>query len=130
MTKRTLPTPLHASDAPPHHVESIADLSFRRASLTAGAALLAVAVLVSFGNLVVLSRLVTDGDAAQTANDIAASDGLFRLGIVSLMLVVALDVVIALALYRVFSPVNKTISVVAASFRLVYAAVFMVAISE
>jgi hypothetical protein len=52
---------------------------------------------------------VTAGDATQTARDIVASLGLFRLGIVSLTLVTALDVVIACALYRVFSPVHKNL---------------------
>jgi hypothetical protein len=58
------------------------------------------------------------------------SMGLFRLSIVSLILVAALDVVIAWALYRVFSPVSKSISLLAATLRLVYAGVFMVAIGQ
>jgi hypothetical protein len=60
-------------------------------------------------DLVALDALVTAGDATQTARDIVASLGLFRLGIVSLTLVTALDVVIACALYRVFSPVHKNL---------------------
>ena len=69
-------------------------------------------------------------DATRTAHDILASEGLFRLGIVSLILVIALDVMIACALYRVFSPVNKSLSIIAAAMRLVYSAVFMVAIAQ
>jgi len=89
-----------------------------------------MSVLAGFGNFVALDGLVTEGDAAQTAQNIMASQGLFRLGIASLVVVVALDVVIAWALYRVFSPVNKSLSMLAAAFRLVYSGVFMVAIAQ
>jgi hypothetical protein len=61
---------------------------------------------------------------------IAASEGLFRFGIVSLFAVIALDVVVAWTLYRVFRPVIVSISLLGAAFRLVYAGVFMVAVSR
>lgn len=59
-----------------------------------------------------------------------AAEGMFRLGIGSWFLVVSLDVVIAWALFEVFRPVSTGLSMLAAWFRLVYTAVFMVAISE
>ena len=89
-----------------------------------------MAALAGFGQFVALEGLVTDGNAAQTVADIQASEGLFRLGIVCLSLVIALDVVVAWALYRVFSPVSKGISMLAAVLRLVYSGVFMVAVAE
>ena len=55
---------------------------------------------------------------------------MFRLGIVSLYLVIPLDIVIAWALYRVFSPVSKSLSMLAAGLRIAFAVVFMVAISQ
>ncbi len=58
------------------------------------------------------------------------SEGLFRLGIVSLLLVLALDVIVAGALYHVFSPVNRALSMLAACFKLVYAGVFLVAMGH
>ena len=89
-----------------------------------------MSALAVFGKFVALDGLVTEGNAAQTAQDIMASEGLFRFGIASLILVIALDVVIACALYRVFSPVNKSLSILAAALRLVYAGVFMVAVAQ
>ncbi len=89
-----------------------------------------MSALAGFGNLVVLEGLVTPGDAAKTAGDIMASEGVFRFGVASLYLVVLLDVVIAWALLRVFSPVSRDISRLAAWFRLAYSGVFMVAISQ
>lgn len=57
-----------------------------------------------------MQGLLTRGDAETTARDILASENTFRLGIVSLFLVIVLDVVVAGALFRVFSPVSRAIS--------------------
>jgi hypothetical protein len=91
---------------------------------------MAMSVLAGFGNFVAVEGLVTPGDAARTADDILAAEGTFRLGVLALYLVVVLDVVIAWALMRVFSPVSKSLSRLAAWFRLAYSAIFMVAISQ
>ena len=104
--------------------------SIRWASITAGTALLLMSALAGFGKLGALDGLITEGDPAQTARNIMASEDLFRLGIASLTVVVALDVVIAWALYRVFSPVNRSLSMLAMALRLVYSGVFMVAIAQ
>jgi hypothetical protein len=133
MTSRTDYSPVqhHPSD-PPHPASRrwSANWSIRTASITAGVALLLMSVVAIFGNVVVVDGLVTEGNATQTAADIMASAGLFRLGIASLVVVVALDVVVAWALYRVFSPVNKSLSMLAAALRLVYSGVLMVAIGQ
>jgi hypothetical protein len=105
-------------------------VAVRRAALVAGAALTLMAGLAGFGNLVVVEGLVTPGDAAATAQDILASIGLFRLGVVSLYLAALLDVVVAWALFRVFSPVNFELSRLDAWLRLAYAGVFMVALAQ
>jgi hypothetical protein len=104
--------------------------SRRNASLIAGVGILLIAALAGFANFVVIEGLVTSGDAARTAKDITESENLFRIGIVCLVAVVALDVVVAWALYHVFRPVNDGISMLAAWFRLAYAAVFMIAIGQ
>jgi hypothetical protein len=125
------PAPQQARDARPPVSRSVAaDWSIRTASITAGVALLLMSIVAIFGKVVVVDGLVTEGNAAQTAADIVASEGLFRLGIASLVVVIALDVVVAWALYRVFRPVSNSLSMLAAMLRLVYSGVFMVAIAE
>jgi hypothetical protein len=104
--------------------------SVRQASIVGGAGILLLAVTAAFGNLVVVEGLVTQGDAGRTAEDIMASEGIFRLGIASLYLTVVLDVVVAWALFRVFRPVSTGMSRLAAWFRLAYSGVFMVAIAQ
>lgn len=102
----------------------------RGPSLVAGTGILLLAVLSGFGNFYAVDGLVTAGEAARTARDIAASETLFRMGIVSLVLAATVDVVVAWALWRLFSPVSEGLSALAAWFRLAYAAVFLVAVAQ
>jgi Domain of unknown function (DUF4386) len=121
----------HANDAPPSFQQGPdASRPVRKASLIAGVALLLMAALAGFGYNVAIHGLITPGNATRTAQDIMAHQGLFRAGIASLFLVIALDVVAALGLYRVFSPVSKPISAAAAAMRLVYAGIFAVAVVQ
>jgi hypothetical protein len=102
----------------------------RTASLTAGLALALMAVLAPFSVFGAIGALVIPGDAAGTAQNIAESQSLFRWGIASLILVVILDIVIAVALLTLFEPVNRSLSIMAAAFRLTYAAVYLVGIIQ
>jgi hypothetical protein len=104
--------------------------TMRRASLTAGLALAMMSVLAAFGVFGATAPLITSGDAVKTAQDIGGSQGLFRWGIVCLLVVVVLDVVAAAALLTLFAPVSRGLSVMAASFRVAYAAVYLVAILQ
>jgi len=89
-----------------------------------------MAVLAIFGNFVAIQSLVTPGDAAQTAIDIANSEGLFRWGIASLIVIAVLDIIVAAALLRLFEPVNRGVSMTAAWFRVAYVAVYLIAIIQ
>ena len=102
----------------------------RRAGLVAGAALLLLAALAVLGNFVAVEGLVTRGDAARTATDVTASLGTFRLGVAALLGVVALDVLVAWALWRFFRPVDARLSLLAGVARLVYAGVFLAAVVQ
>ena len=120
-----------SSDRLPRGVDGVNDnRSIRQASLVAGVGLLLMSVLAVLGQFMAIERLVTPGDAAATATDIIASEGIFRLGVASWLLIVVLDVVVAWALFRVFSPVSVGLSRLAAWFRLVYAGVLLVAVTE
>lgn len=119
----------HASTAP-SELPQQTGWTARRASATAGIALLLMIVPALLGNFVAVEGLVTAGDGARTAADIAASEGLFRAGIAALFIVVMLDVVVAWALYQVFRPVGAGLSALAAAFRFLYAGIFMVAITR
>ncbi len=107
-----------------------ANRSMRTASLVAGIGLLLMAVVAAFGNFVALGGLGTPRDGARAMKAIADSEGLFRWGVASLFLVAVLDVIVAAALLKLFTPVNRSISALAAWFRVAYAGVYVVAISQ
>lgn len=135
MNRATLPVPTATTTnvippddaAPAGHPP---DLPSRRDCLIGGLGLLLMAVLAGFGNFVAIEGLVTRGDPTATGTAITGSHTLFRLGILSLVAVVILDVVVAWALYKVFAPVNRTWSTFAAGVRLVYSAIFAIAIAQ
>jgi hypothetical protein len=99
---------------------TIAETTPRRAALIAGIGYAALFVLAIFGNFVVIEGLIESGDAAATAANIADSEALFRAGIVAFTIVFVLDVVIAWALYVLFRPLSRELSLLAAWLRLSY----------
>lgn len=102
----------------------------RAAALVAGSGLALMAVLSAVGVFGAITPLITPGDAEKTATAILGSELLFRSGIAMMIVVVILDIVVAIALFRVFERVNHGISAMAAAFRVAYSAVFLVAILQ
>jgi hypothetical protein len=103
-------------------------VSQRTAMLIGGFGLLLMAILAPIAQFGVLQGLIVDGNAETTAHNIAASQGSFVFAVVALLLVAVLDVVVALALYVVFAPTNRLLSGLAAVLRIVYGAMFVLAI--
>jgi hypothetical protein len=103
--------------------------SLRQAALAAGLGLLLMTVLAPIANFGVLHAVIVPGDAATTAHNLEAAPGLFRIAIGLFLAVAMLDVVVAWGLYVVFQPVNRGLSLLAALFRAVYAAMFAVALN-
>lgn len=102
----------------------------RTAALVAGIALALMAVLAGYGNFGAIVPLVTPGNAVKTAQDISDSGPLFLSGIASMFVVTILDLIVAGALFALFRQVNPVVSAVAAWARVVFAAIFMVAIGR
>jgi hypothetical protein len=107
-----------------------ADISIRKSAIVAGLGLLLMAILAPIANFGVFETLIVPGEATTTANNIMASPGLFRTGIFVFLIVAILDVVVAWALYILLKPVNKSLSLLAAWFRVVYAAIFAISLSN
>lgn len=75
----------------------------------AGALYFMYIVATIFAN-VARTKLIVFGDAVATANNILASDGLFRIGFMSDVLAGVLFLLAAWALYVLLKPVNKNIA--------------------
>lgn len=94
----------------------------------AGFGLLFMFMLAIFANFFVLEGLIIPGDPTATANSIKANEMLFRGGIASFIVVLILDILVAWAFYILLKPVNKNLALLAAWCRLIYTAIFGVAI--
>jgi hypothetical protein len=95
------------------------DESQRKAARVAGFMYLLTMVTANFAEFYVRGQLIVPGDAVQTARNIAASGQLFRLGIASDLVTFASDVMLVVALYAVFKPVNRNLALIAAFWWLV-----------
>ena len=76
----------------------------------AGLLYLAIAALAVFGLVYVPAMLLVPGDAAATANNIVASESLFRLGFMSNLITFTVNVFVAVLLYKLLKPVNRGIA--------------------
>jgi hypothetical protein len=106
----------------------ITETSTRMYARIAGFGLLLMFILAIFSNFFVIQNVIIPGDAAATAANINENELLFRSGIICFIIVLILDVLVAWALYVLLIPVNKNLALLAAWFRLIYTAIFGLAI--
>ncbi len=91
----------------------------KKTARIAGALYLLVAVLGIINMMYGPSSLIVLGDAATTANNIMASESLFRLGIVNDLIAQTVGILLVLVLYKLLKPVNKNHAVLMVIFFLV-----------
>jgi Domain of unknown function (DUF4386) len=89
----------------------------------AGALYLIVIAFGIFAEVAVRSSLIVEGDAAATAANIRDSEWLFRAGFGADLIVFLCDVALAVVLFLLFRPVSRSLSLLAAAFRLTQTAV-------
>ena len=99
----------------------------RQAALTAGFAMLIMAA-TPFAEFYVLPKLVVPRDIETTVQNILGNRELFVAGMFIYFTTFVADVVVAWALYVLLVPVNRSVSVLTAWFRLVYTVIAFVAL--
>src|SRR5215469_709790 len=92
----------------------------------AGVIYLSAMALSIFSQVFVLDRLVVEGDARATAENILASEGLFRLGIAIDVIIAASDVVIAWAFYELLRSVDRSLALLGALLRVADGAILAI----
>lgn len=85
----------------------------------AGVFYLLIFFCAGFAEGYVRTGVLVPGDPSATAQNILASEGLFRLGLSSDLLAFVFDAIVAVLLYVILKPVSKTLSLMAAAFRLI-----------
>ena len=102
----------------------IPDSSQRKAARVAGFMYLFTMATAVFGDFYVRSTIIVPGNAAATANNIMASERLFRIGIASNLIAFAGVVILIVALYILLKPVDKNLALLALAWRVIETAVF------
>ena len=97
------------------------DQSQSAAAKIAGLAGLLSLPFVLVANFGIYQRLTVAGDAAQTARNIIANEGVFRVAIACNLLYAAGLIVLVPAFYVILRPVDKNLALIAAFWRFVYA---------
>jgi len=92
--------------------------SINKTARIAGVLYLVIAIAGGLAFTAATSNLTVPGDAAATANNIMASEGLFRIGFAGDSVTFLSEIVLVVMLYVLFKPVSNTLALVAASFRL------------
>lgn len=100
----------------------------RPAARIAGSGLLLMALLGFYGEFFVRSRLLDPQDQTLTLQNLSENPLLFRSSIATDLMVIVLDIVVALSLYRILRVTRPGPSLLAAGFRLVYSAIYAVAV--
>jgi hypothetical protein len=96
--------------------------SNKRTARVAGLLYLTIIIAGIFAEFFVRQSLIVPGDAAATASNIMASEGLFRMGIAGDLIMILCDVALALIFYVLLKPVSNSLALLAAFFRLAQAA--------
>jgi hypothetical protein len=99
-------------------------LTLRQAALIAGFAYLLNPV--SYAEFTIYPKLVIPGNISQTVANISTHHGLYLGAIFCFLINFVEDIVIAWALFILLAPVNRALSLLAALFQLVYAAIALV----
>ncbi|MBO6533893.1 MAG: DUF4386 domain-containing protein [Muricauda sp.] len=106
------------------------NISLSKAALIAGIGLLIMTLTVPFAEFKIIPDLVNPNSALETANNITNNLFLFNVAIFLIFITIVADIVVAWALYVFLKPVNKSLSLLTAWFRLLYTAVYLVAITN
>jgi hypothetical protein len=112
----------------PKKPERNANKHQRQIALVAGFGLLLMIAAIILAEVVAMSNIIVEGDAAVTVNNILTHQGQFRFGIVAHLIVIILDLVVAWALYVFLKPAKNSLSLLAAWSRLVYAVIYAIAL--
>lgn len=103
------------------------EISRQTAAIIAGLSILIMALAAAFAYGYVFNQLIVPNNATETANNIKASETLFRAGVFTWLIILLCDILAAWGLYIVFQKVNNRLSLLTAWMRLTYAAILGIA---
>jgi hypothetical protein len=108
-----------------HPNMKVGETSPQRYARTGGILYLLIITAGIFSELFVRDKLIVSGDVTATANNIMASQFLWRAGIASDLIMHVCDVVLMLIFYVLLRPVNKNLALLVVLFNLIQTAVMV-----
>ncbi len=106
------------------------ETSLSKAALVAGIGLLIMVIAAPYAEFYAYGGLIVWGDARETAQNITENKARFLSGLFGYLITLICDVFVAWALYILLRPVSRTVSLLTAWFRLVYAVLALAALSN
>lgn len=103
-------------------------ISLRTSALIAGIGLLIMVLTVPYATFQIFPNLIDYKNPEVTANNILDNRLLFIVGIILNFITIICDIIVAWALYIFLKPVNKSLSLLVAWFRLIYAGIYLIAL--
>jgi len=106
------------------------EMTLRKAALIAGLGILVMVIVGPFAEFYAYGSLINWGDASETAANIRNNQTLFLIGILCYLVMFSCDFLVAWALYALLKPVDSSLSLLTAWFRLIYGVLTIVALSN
>ena len=105
-------------------------ISLRKSALIAGIGLFIMVLTVPFAEFQIFPSLIDYKNPATTANNLLNNKLYFTLGISLHFITLICDIIVAWALYIFLKPTDKNLSLLVAWFRLIYAGIYLIALSN
>jgi len=105
-------------------------MTLSQAALVAGLGLLIMGFAAPFAEFFVYSKLIIPDNIKETAQNLLSNNGLFLAGIFAYLITFICDVVVAWGLYVLLVPVNRSLSLLTAWFRLVYTLIALISLMK
>ena len=103
-------------------------LSFSQITKIAGIGYLIIFISGIYANFFVLENLIVQNNSSATVSNILGNEFLFRIEVVTFLIMVIFDVVLTWALYIIFEPIDRNLSLLSALLRLVNCSIFGIAL--
>lgn len=104
------------------------EISIGKSALIAGISLFVMVLTTPFAEFSIFPKLIDSASATKTAENIINNKHLFTVAIFLILLTLIADIVASWALYIFLKPVNKSLSLLTAWFRLMYTAMYFIAL--
>lgn len=105
-------------------IKSMNNISIKNIALISGIGYLIIFITGFFSNFFVLEPLIISDNIVQTVANIKANISLFKLSIISFILMVLFDLILTWSLYLLLKNIHKELSLLTAWLRLVNVAIF------